>query len=157
MKNLKYGLILFCSLLSTVAFADQPYPPDYQLYCKPYGFHFKHKELLLKGPTGSKQVAVYLFNNISPSSFTLNHTKAEPSASAGWSSNLMPNNWSALVVDKNNLNWSCERITPKKVHIISCKSVLKVCKYEGPVNLRAQNGYWHSENKSLADTLNSLK
>lgn len=157
-KNLKYSLLLFCSLFFTAALAKEPYPLDYQLNCKPVGFHFKHKELFLKGPSHSKQVAVYLFNNISSSSFTLNHTtNNKGSANAGWGSIIGPHNWSALVVDRNNLNWTCERITPKKAHSISCNSVLQVCKYDGIVNLRAESGYWHSENKSLTDTLNALK
>lgn len=157
MNNLKYGLIFICSLLCTAAFADKQLPSNYPPDCKPVGFHFKDKNIILKGPLSSTNQAVYLLNNVAPSSYFFSRSITQPGASAGWNTKIDPAKWAVLVINKKNSAWSCQSAVPGNNELFSCKSVLKVCQYKGKVNQQSLSAVWPIENSPLADVLNKLK
>lgn len=158
MKNLKYVLILFCALCSSMALANKQATLSYPPNCKPVAFHFEGKQVVLKGPVAPTKQIVYLFNNSGTASYFLNQaTGKEGSASAGWTSKIDPGQWSAIVVARNNFKWACQDLVPGKTNEITCKSVLHVCQFQGKPNLLNSGDYWLSENKSLPDTIKALK
>jgi len=77
----------------------------------------------------AKQKAnVWLIKNIGQTSFWLNHPVKNPGASAGWGSEISPNRYSVLLLNKMPTGFilSCEQFESGKVIPLNCNKVLQV-------------------------------
>lgn len=98
---------------------------------------------------------LYLIRNISEFQQLLLSHPTNTAMSAGWESRLDRGQWSAITISRPNFVVNCFGRRPGAIGYVDCGSVLQVCAYS---NLRAgEGGYWASENKSLSETIGTLK
>ena len=102
---------------------------------------------------------MFLFHNVSEDTIYINHEPANnPGASAGWSTELGPSNWTAVSMSDANFDFTCGKMVPGKFQEVQCSRELKVCKIENVVfNEKSKGNYWVSENKPLDATLETIK
>ncbi|WP_419419849.1 hypothetical protein ACNVED_00660 [Legionella sp. D16C41] len=98
----------------------------------------------------AKQPTLYLIYNNSNSDLWITHPVSEPSASAGWSSRLESQNWSALAVNQSSFELSCIETKPGHEQQVPCAGILAVCKWS-KVKLPASSTgtFWAGENMDL--------
>lgn len=154
-KNLIIGAILVL-LLSPGCQAqdkDSAFPGG----CGSHGIKISGEKVILNYGTGDAQGLV-LFHNISGQAIILNHTPKDPGASAGWSTELGPGNWSALTTSVPDVDYTCSKAGPASYAELTCSKVIEVCAFSNPAFNKAENGtYWVSENKPLEATLETIK
>lgn len=126
--------------------------------CAGSGFSFSGKELILNKGTGGV-LNLYLIHNTSEDTIYMNHeVKNDPGAQAGWSTELGPGNWTAFSLDKVNFNFTCGKMVPGKFDQVSCGDELSACKFtNAEFSKSAKGSYWVSENKTLEETLATIK
>lgn len=126
--------------------------------CADTSLGFSGKELILnQGTEGA--LNLYLIHNVSKDTIYLNHEpKDNPGASAGWSTELAPGNWAAISVDKVSFGFTCGKMVPGKFDEVPCKDEISACKFSSAqFSDQAKGSYWVSENKSLQETLGTIK
>lgn len=142
------GLILF----SVMGFAANSFPP----LCRISGLQFSRDDLMLFSQHTTKP-RLYAIHNISHYPLWITHNVKNPSASAGWASQLSPNNWSALLVTRKKFNVICQVQTKSGIKNIDCGKVIRVCQYSHVYSKHPLDaGYWAVENvplKSLASKI----
>ena len=103
----------------------------------------------------TKQPTLYLIYNNSPNDLWVTHPVSEPSASAGWSSRLETQNWSALALDQNSFELSCIESRPGHEQQIPCAGVLAICHWpKVKLPTSATGTFWAGENMTL-ESLNA--
>jgi hypothetical protein len=135
-----------------------PKPPEFPEGCAAQGFAFKDKLLILK-PKEQGGQTVYLFQNIQEYALVLNRFgNLSPGASAGFSSWLHKQNWSAFALNGGEFSLSCLVRAPHYVTFVSCQDVLKVCSFPAvfPASLPDGRAYWVAEDKDLATIMRAL-
>lgn len=128
--------------------------------CIPAPIKIQDKNFILPGPDPAHKHAsqVYFFYNISKQSLWLDHPVEHRSASAGWSSYIQPQRWSAMLVDRQNFAVSCAQIKPGEVNYQSCEKVIKVCIPKADsFNAKRKGSYWLVEDKAWTDLLQGLE
>ena len=142
-------------LLSTPLFAVNQLPPQ----CRVSGLQFTQKTVSLFSQHTAKP-RLYAIENIGKKPIWITHTVKNPSASAGWSSQLMPHHWSVLLVTQRNFDLGCRwQSKSGKMQAVSCQSFLHICQYSDfksayPIDA----GYWAVENvlfSQLSQRLNA--
>jgi hypothetical protein len=117
--------------------------------CAATYFRFSDNTVLLN--VGPPHTRVFVLNNTANVLVGLNHTPQHPSASAGWSSQLAANNWSALLLQANqhNVVWTCNKRQGDKTVAVACKNVLKICSMI-VANNPQKGSFWITENQVSA-------
>jgi hypothetical protein len=106
----------------------------------------------------AKKATLILINNQSANNLWLTHPVNDPSASAGWTSQLDKGQWSALVTDKDFVI-GCIEFKPGHEQQVPCEEVITGCvlkKVSFPKD--SKGGYWAVENskkKELVAKLNA--
>ena len=144
------AVLFFMCFISSITFAASDMPKS----CKRVS-DFSNTVMLKRGHT-----TTYLIKNVSQHQLWLTHPIANPSASAGWSSELDKNRWSALQLekDKEAFELSCIESKPGHEQQIPCKGVIIVCDYKSikaPKTLTSS--FWAGENMPLDELMTHLE
>ncbi|STX50071.1 Enhanced entry protein EnhB [Legionella busanensis] len=132
--------MLLSLIVNTLVYGQVAFPTG----CNPVAVEGETVTLKTKQPT------LYLIYNNSSNDLWITHPVSEPSASAGWSSRLEAQHWSALALDKNSFELSCIESRPGHEQQIPCTGILAVChwpKVKLPGN--ATGTFWAGENMTL--------
>jgi len=126
--------------------------------CINSGFKFSGGELILNDGTGGV-LNLFLLHNVSEDTIYINHEPSNnPGASAGWSTELGPGNWTAVSMSDVNFDFMCGKMVPGKFQEVQCSGELKACKFDSAVfDEKSKGSYWVSENKPLDATLETIK
>lgn len=140
-------LLALLMVISTAVQAEDKAPAS----CQPVAVQGESVMLSAKKPL------LVLIHNLSKNDLWITHPVSEPSASAGWSSRLQSEKWSALALDKNSFELSCIESKPGHEQQIPCTGAIAVCQWEA-VTLPAQSSgtYWAGEDMTLAALLTHL-
>lgn len=105
---------------------------------------FQHNEIILH-TDAAREAQLYFIKNTSHKKIWLTRKQeTEPHASAGWSSSLNPDHWSAILITKPNFILNCQN---EKREMLHCKKVIQLC--ESILTFKSPAGnYWFVENKS---------
>ena len=128
---------------STSIFAIEKFPT----FCQISGIHFGKDGVLLYAQHTAKP-RLYAIKNKSHKAIWLTHQKKNPSASAGWDSQLMPNHWSVILLTDRNFDLQCHfQSKTGRMKAVSCVNFLSVCQFNDfsskhPID----GGYWVVEN-----------
>jgi hypothetical protein len=101
--------------------------------------------------------ALVMLHNQSDSELWITHPISDPSASAGWSSRLQSNRWSAFALGSQAFELSCIESKPGHEQQIPCSGVITVCQWLGIKTTDKQPvPYWAGENMPLSELLAHL-
>lgn len=140
-KIVKCILALLLMLISWNVNADEIFPPG----CK--AIVVEDQSVLLSTP----KPAIIMIHNLSEGDVWITHPVADPSASAGWSSRLQGNNWSALALSEKSFELSCIESKPGHEQQVPCAGVLAVCKWSIKKMPQGVTGtYWAGEDMTLS-------
>ncbi|MBS0357711.1 MAG: hypothetical protein JSS53_00355 [Proteobacteria bacterium] len=125
--------------------------------CKPVSFEFLNDQLVLAKFKKNPKQRLFLIKNSGKNNIWLEHPVKNPSASAGWSSQLNIEQWSAFALKRNNFVFACVESLPSAQQYISCQETLIVCEME-KVTFKPENlgNYWVGENLSLENLLATI-
>jgi hypothetical protein len=116
-----------------------------------------NKNIMLDGSDATTG-QIYLIKNHSKTSIWLDHPAKRSATSAGWSSYLRPDDWSALYIDKKGFTLNCSVIQPGKVENLDCEQALTICKPQHLVYSPSRKGsFWLVEGKSWKELLKGLE
>lgn len=119
------------------------------------GYTFQGKELLLNSPFNSiAPQRVFLLHNTTSGVIMVNHQVSNPGASAGWMSEISPNQWSAIAMNQPNFSLVCMAYIPPRLGFINCTNALSICSF--PASNQTLGTFWLAENQSLPKLLNTL-
>lgn len=105
----------------------------------------------------AKKSKLVLIHNLAKTDLWLTHPVQEPSASAGWTSRIQSDHWSALAVDQPSFVVSCVESRPGHEQEIPCEGAIAVCQWKGAKMPAGQTGtFWASEDLSLAELTAAL-
>lgn len=155
----KIFFITFVSLFCFIGLATAEVPISFPQGClnKGYGLHKKHVRLNPEKTNEPAGPRVYLFYNRSNERILLNHPVHDPGASAGWSSVIAPQHWSAMMLKQKKFDISCRQFEQKyQTVVVSCAHVLQVC-YFPKIAAKNKNmlsgDYWIAENLATSRQL----
>lgn len=134
-------------LLSHSLFAAVAFPPacrGVSGIAEQWGFKGKTQQL-------------YLVTNTSKHTIWLTHTKQDPGASAGWASQLAPNQWSALAMDRAGFAFDCTESKPGHEQRVTCQEVLAACQQNATFPKKLSGAFWVAENLPLDQLLSSVE
>jgi len=134
---MKRMMIFLCGLFSAVVFTN-----IFANNCIPVDLAYTKNVVLLN--TRVAKSAVYVLSNTSLKPLWLNHEKQNPGAGAGFASQLFPKKWSALLITQKAFSVSCQVSTPGGMTAVPCRSVLKICQFQG-LHLTKSGDYWVAE------------
>lgn len=118
----------------------------------------KGNNQVLPGPDKLNGIALYFFKNRTTQSVWLDHPVSHPSLSAGWSSYLRPNRWSAILLTKKNFELQCAAIHPGQVEYYDCKKVIYTCVPESILmNIKRKGSYWIVEDQPWNEFIQLLQ
>ena len=127
------------------------------LTCTPLKLKIQNKTILLPDVEKDRPSQVYVVHNISPNSLWLDHPTERKGMSAGWSSYIQPNKWSAIVLNRKDFAISCAVIQPGKVDEEECAKAVKVCHAENmTVTSKRKGSYWLVEDKTWNELTQAL-
>lgn len=100
-----------------------------------------------------------LIHNKTKRELVVNHSRARPSASAGWSSQLHPDSWSALMVTQPKFSLTCAEMRDEKYVLLDCSKVLESCYYTKfqDQESAATGTYWIAENFPLIELMGKIR
>ncbi len=154
------GIIGFCGLfIGLLCFqVHAETSPQKALTCSPIKIHSQHNNtMVLNSQADASGPTLYLLKNVSKKSLWLDRYTQHPSASAGWASYLRPEQWSALLLDKKELELSCAVIQPGTVNYVNCVQAISVCVPQHvTVNTKRKGSYWLIEDKTWDELLRAL-
>ncbi|KTD45799.1 hypothetical protein Lrub_2596 [Legionella rubrilucens] len=143
---MKYLLALLM-LVSAAVKAEEKAPAS----CQPVAVQGESVMLSAKKPL------LILIHNLSKNDLWITHPVSDPSASAGWSSRLQSDKWSALALDKEAFELSCIESKPGHEQQIPCTGAIAVCQWP-VVTMPAQSSgtFWAGEDMTLSALLTHL-
>lgn len=127
--------------------------------CVPEDFRFSGKQLiLLDAPDAKQGQRLYGIKNLTLQNMGVDHIKADAGAGAGWGSELAPNHWSALAINRPDFSIVCRDLDKESVVEVNCQDVLLVCRFTKAIfpNTSPSSG-WVSENQPLAKLLEAIE
>lgn len=134
-------------LLSTLAKAESTLPQGCQAIA------VQGESVALK----AKKAKLFFIHNITGYDLWITHPVTNPSASAGWSSRLQSENWSALVIDKGPFDITCIESRPGHEQQIPCEGAIAVCQWTGGKIPASKGGdFWASEDLSLSALISAI-
>lgn len=98
----------------------------------------------------AKNNALIFIHNITAVDMWITHPVTDPGASAGWTSRLQRDKWSALSLEKGPFVLNCIESRPGHEQQVPCEGTIAVCKWKQatfPEN--AKGTFWAAENMSL--------
>ena len=99
----------------------------------------------------SKSGTLALIHNLGSTDLWITHPVNNPSASAGWSSHLSADHWSALAVSKRSFVLTCVESMPGHEQQIPCEGAIAVCQWNGvKIPGKEQSTFWVGEDQSLS-------
>ncbi|MCX7120575.1 MAG: hypothetical protein NTZ67_02180 [Gammaproteobacteria bacterium] len=145
MKKIYFFAML---IFSVPIFAAEQFPPA----CQISGIHFGRGAVLLYAQHTAKP-RLYAIQNKGTVPVWLSHQKKKPGMSAGWDSQLKPNQWSVILLTERNFDLQCHFQTKAGAVIeIPCIAHLSVCQFNDFTAKRPiDGGYWVTEDAPLAD------
>ncbi len=149
MKILSAFFALFC-------FASA-YATELPLNCKTDNHQYKNDQIVLHTDSNHRP-QLYMLHNISKKVVIINHLKQHPSASAGWSSDLRKDNWSALMVAQPKFSLVCMIDKDQKFIYVDCKKFIEAC-YFSDFKDDENNGsgtYWVAEDAPLKSIMHQI-
>ena len=145
LKVKKWVLLCLMAIFPAILFAAKlPH------LCRVSGLRFSDKSIVLFSQHTAKP-RMYVIHNISHEAIWLNHEVKDRGVSAGWSSPLLPNHWSAILVTDRNFDLQCHFLKKSGGAItLPCKKVVTACQFSefyshNPIS----GGYWVAENVLL--------
>lgn len=100
----------------------------------------------------TKKPSLIFMQNLSENNLWLTHPLADPGASAGWTSQLQSEHWSALVVTEASFVLHCTESRPGHEQQIPCEDALMACVWKKvKIPSQAKGTFWAAEDKSLAE------
>jgi hypothetical protein len=164
-------VLLFASVFMPSIYAmdnvQEPAPekqaaPEPIYTCEAKNYNFVGQNIVLNTEKKESDQQLFFIQNISPQDIWINHTPTHASAgaSAGWSSQLLKDHWSAMALNQKEISFQCMRSHEKgDLKPVSCKMVLRICRATSPTFGKGTVGsYWIIENQnSLKDLLNQLQ
>lgn len=128
------------------------------LACSPAKVKVKQRLYILNYQNKSSVGKLFLINNKSDQVILLDHPQGkDPHAGAGWSTNLQPGNWSALVVAKPNFAINCSILVGDKVTNLDCGKVIKICEANQKIMSKDNASYWMVEDKPWSEFIKDVK
>jgi hypothetical protein len=138
---MKLLVTLYCLLMASLGWAESTLPVGCQ------AIKVQGETVTLK----SKNSQLVFIHNLTPTDLWITHPVTDPGASAGWTSRLQTDHWSALAVDKPPFLLSCIESSPGHEQQIPCKNAIAVCQWDGVQNPTKEQGtFWAGEDMSLA-------
>lgn len=139
-------IALFCiGLLSFNGFAGTTFPKK----CTP--IQVQGNSVVVEVKKGK----LILIHSTAKNDLWLTHPVKNPSASAGWTSRIQPNRWSALALDKSSFEISCIESSPGHEQQIPCEGLIAVCQWKKG-KIPEGGTFWASENMSLSTLISAL-
>ncbi len=156
----KAGAAVIYAFLISVSFLnckadneDNAFPEN----CARTGFEYRGGSVVLNTDAQSSQ-GLYLLNNTSDSDYWITHPVKDPGASAGWTSDINPGNWSAFTVNIPGFELTCVKTGQSSMKTLTCEKVLKVCRISKPSFEPDMRGnYRVSEDKPLGAVLDEIR
>ncbi|WP_425170117.1 hypothetical protein [Legionella sp.] len=99
----------------------------------------------------AKKNTLVFIHNLTTIDLWITHPVADPSVSAGWSTRLQGEYWSALFLDKGPFVLNCIESRPGHEQQIPCEGAIAVCQWDKvkfPENTKG--AFWAAENMSLS-------
>lgn len=99
----------------------------------------------------AKKNSLVFIHNLTAVDLWITHPVSDPGASAGWTSRLQGENWSALSLEKGPFVLNCTESRPGHEQQVPCEGAIAVCKWKKikfPEN--AKGVFWAAENMSLS-------
>lgn len=99
----------------------------------------------------AKKNSLVFIHNLSSADLWITHPVEDAGASAGWTSRVQSENWSALALEKGSFVLNCIESRPGHEQQIPCEGAIAVCAWKRakfPSN--AQGNFWASEDMSLS-------
>jgi hypothetical protein len=95
--------------------------------------------------------SLVFIHNLTAVDLWITHPVTEPGASAGWTSRLQSENWTALSLAKGPFVLNCIESRPGHEQQVPCEAAIAVCKW-GKVKFpeNAKGTFWAAENMSLS-------
>ncbi|MDA8562062.1 hypothetical protein N9L02_02985 [Gammaproteobacteria bacterium] len=116
--------------------------------CTPIPFATDGNDIILKLKQKNKSSKIVFFHNITNKSIFIDKSNKTQTSSAGWSSYLRPNNWSAIALNKRIFKIHCSTIEPGNLITLNCSKVIYTCT---PKNYTAKSklkgSFWLTEDK----------
>lgn len=138
---MKVLVSICCFIFCFEAFAESTFPVG----C--YPLPIKGELVTLK----SKKSKLFFIHNLTNADLWITHPVSNEGVSAGWTSRLQADNWSALTVEKSPFTLSCIESKPGHEQQIACEGAIAVCQWKDIKGSAEPKGsYWVSEDMSLA-------
>jgi hypothetical protein len=154
------GTSLICSFLLLISFLNCKSgneSADFPENCAAAGLEYRGGSVILNTNSQTTQ-GLYLLNNKSESDYWITHPVKDPGASAGWTSDINPGNWSAFTVNIPNFELTCMKSGQSTMETLDCEKVLRVCRISNPAFKPDMSGnYWVSEDKPLGAVLDEIR
>jgi hypothetical protein len=99
----------------------------------------------------AKKNSLVFIHNLTSADLWITHPVADPGASAGWTSRIKGEQWSALSLDKGPFVLNCIESRPGHEQQVPCEGAIAVCQWKKakfPEN--AQGTFWAAEDMSLS-------
>jgi hypothetical protein len=130
---------------------------DFPENCAAAGLEYRGGSVILNTNSQTTQ-GLYLLNNKSESDYWITHPVKDPGASAGWTSDINPGNWSAFTANIPNFELTCMKSGQSSMETLDCEKVLSVCRISNPVFKPDMSGnYWVSEDKPQGAVLDEIR
>lgn len=99
----------------------------------------------------TKKNKLVFIHNLTKTDLWITHPVTNPGASAGWTSRLQTENWSALSVDKGPFSLNCIESRPGHEQQVPCEAAIAVCEWSGvKFPAGSQGTFWAGEDMSLS-------
>ncbi|KTC84638.1 MULTISPECIES: hypothetical protein [Legionella] len=139
---MKFALSILLLLFNGMVTAGDNLPSS----CKPVAV--KGESVMVS----AKKPLLVIIHNLSNSDLWITHPVSDPGASAGWSSRLQADNWSALALDKENFELSCIESKPGHEQQVPCQGAISLCSWAKVTMPAKETGtYWAGENMTLSN------
>lgn len=99
----------------------------------------------------SKKKSLVFIHNLTSADLWVTHPVTDPGASAGWTSRLQGDKWSALSLEKGPFVLNCIESKPGHEQQVPCEGAIAVCQWkEAKFPENAQGTFWAAEDMSLS-------
>lgn len=142
---MKAWLFIVLILIASGVNAGEVYPNG----CKPFVISKNEENVILK----TSKPSLLLLHNITNMDLFVTHPVDEPSASAGWITEIEKDNWSALFLTEKEFILGCTEHSPGHEQQVACVDVLAICSWKnivlGENEDELNNSFWAGENMKL--------
>lgn len=138
---MKIIVSIIASLMIVNAYAEEVFPAG----CKPIVVQGDLVKLSSDKPT------IVMIHNLSTMDLWITHPVSDPGASAGWSSRLQTENWSALALNNKSFTLSCIESKPGHEQQVPCAGAVGICQWVGVTMPKKPTGtFWAGEDLPLS-------